>query len=316
MPTKRENEQPHQEGVYSAGRLHRIAVGGNGTMKIMITKKSAGYLILTGLVCLGLIIELGFLTKNIATASQARDNWGLKFHVEGEQPAGNADQEFLQQYDAYFVGGEEEKAIYLTFDAGYENGCTEKILDVLKEQEVPATFFLVGHYIETNPELVKRMQQEGHIVGNHTYSHPDMAKIATKEKLQEELEKNEQVCLEKTGQPMSKYYRPPQGKYSESNLRDAHELGYTTVFWSLAYVDWLNDDQPTKEEAFSKLLPRVHPGCVLLLHSTSQTNAQIIEELITTYKEMGYTFKSLDDLTGKATAEEKKENGFLKLFEQ
>ena len=285
-------------------------------MKVMMTKRSAVYLVLTGLVCIGLIIELLALTRNITAASSTRDNWGLGFHEEGSQPTGNADKEFLKQYDAYFVGEDSEKVIYLTFDAGYENGCTEKILDVLKEQEVPATFFLVGHFIKTNPELVKRMQQEGHLIGNHTYSHPDMSQIANRDRLKEELEKNERICLEQTGQPMSKYYRPPQGKYSESNLKNAHELGYTTVLWSLAYADWRNDAQPSKEEAFSKLLPRVHPGCVLLLHSTSKANAELLDELITKYKEMGYSFRSLDDLTGRTKAQEKKGNGFMKLFEK
>ena len=155
---------------------------------------------------------------------------------------------------------------------------------------------MVGNYIETSPELVKRMADEGHIVANHTNHHPDMSKISTKESFLQELTGLEELYRQTTGQAMAKYYRPPQGKYSEDNLRMAKELGYTTFFWSLAYVDWIQDQQPTREEALEKLIGRVHPGAVILLHSTSQTNAAILDELLTQYEQMGYRFGSLDDL--------------------
>ena len=141
------------------------------------------------------------------------------------------------------------------------------------------------------------MVDEGHTVGNHTYSHPDMSKISSKESFSEELNKVENIYQNITGEPMTKYYRPPQGKYSESNLKMAQELGYKTFFWSLAYVDWYQDDQPTKAEAFDKLLGRIHPGAIVLLHSTSSTNAEILDELLTKWEEMGYTFKPLSNLT-------------------
>ena len=186
--------------------------------------------------------------------------------------------------------------MYLTFDAGFENGCTGEILDVLKKEKVPAAFFLVGTYMKENGDLVKRMAKEGHIVGNHTMHHPDMSAITDEAALKEELEGVEKIYKEVTGKEMQKFYRPPQGKFSTSNLEQAKKLGYTTVFWSLAYVDWYVDKQPTREEALEKLLPRTHNGAVILLHSTSKTNAKILQELIKRWKDEGYTFKSLKEL--------------------
>ena len=223
-------------------------------------------------------------------------SWGLSFRTEGAAPLGHAGSEQLAKYDAAYLGDTSKKVIYLTFDAGYENGCTAKILDTLKEHNVPAAFFLVGNYIEQNADLVRRMAEEGHIVGNHTMHHYDMSKISDKADFEKELTDLENLFKETTGKELPKYYRPPQGIYSEENLQMAKELGYKTVFWSLAYVDWQNDAQPTKEQAFSKLIPRIHPGAVVLLHSTSQTNAEILDELLTKWKEMGYTFGSIGDL--------------------
>lgn len=227
----------------------------------------------------------------------ADDSWGLGFPVQGQKPVGNADAEYLKQFNAFFVGSTSEKVLYLTFDAGYENGNTAAILDTLKKHKVPAAFFLVGNYMETSPELVKRMVNEGHTVGNHTYHHPDMSKLSSPAEFEKELTSLETLYKELTGQEMKKYYRPPQGKYSQSNLKMASDLGYKTFFWSLAYVDWYEDKQPTKEEAFKKLLGRIHPGAIVLLHSTSKTNSQILDELLTSWENMGYTFRSLDELS-------------------
>ena len=231
-----------------------------------------------------------------AVSASAEGNWGLSFQTEGQPPVANATAEELKEYGACYADMSGEKVLYLTFDAGYENGYTPEILDVLKQHQVPAAFFVVGNYLETSPDLVKRMVQEGHIVANHTWHHPDMSRISSREAFQKELELLEARYQEITGESMPKYYRPPQGKYSKTNLTMAKELGYTTFFWSLAYVDWYQDQQPTKEEAFSKLLGRIHPGAVVLLHSTSSTNAAILNELLTKWKEMGYTFRSLDEL--------------------
>lgn len=155
---------------------------------------------------------------------------------------------------------------------------------------------MVGHFLESAPEIVKRMVEEGHTVGNHTYHHPDMSAISDQTAFQKEMEDVEIRFAEITGQEMTKYYRPPQGKYSKENLAMAKELGYQTFFWSLAYVDWNVDEQPTKEEAFDKLLTRIHPGAIVLLHSTSQTNGQILDELLTKWEEMGYTFRPLAEI--------------------
>lgn len=243
------------------------------------------------------------LTENgipIYSAS-ADGNWGLSFPNPGQAPVGNTTNDYLKQFNACYMGEPGEKVLYLTFDAGYENGNTGKILDALKKHGVHAAFFIVGNYLETSPELVKRMVNEGHIVGNHTYHHPDMSKISDKASFEKELKDLETLYTQVTGQTMKKYYRPPQGKYSENNLKMAQEMGYKTFFWSLAYVDWYQDKQPTKDEAFGKLLKRIHPGAIVLLHSTSSTNAQILDELLTKWEEMGYTIKPLTELAGAAT---------------
>ena len=223
-------------------------------------------------------------------------SWGLSFRQEGMPPIGNAGVDQLRQYDAAYIGDTGEKVLYLTFDAGYENGCTAKILDILKEQEVQAAFFLVGNYIEKNADLVRRMVQEGHTVGNHTMHHYDMSRLSDKAAFQKELTDLEALYRDTVGSQMPKFYRPPQGLYSEENLAMAKELGYKTVFWSLAYVDWNNDSQPSREQALSKLLPRTHNGAVILLHSTSRTNAQILGELIEKWKAEGYRFASVEEL--------------------
>ena len=232
-----------------------------------------------------------FLRSGLETGS-----WGLSFREEGAPPVGNAGRDQLKAYDAAYLGDPSQKVLYLTFDAGYENGCTAKILDILKQQQVPAAFFLVGNYLEKNADLVRRMVDEGHIVGNHTMHHYDMSKLSDKEAFAKELTGLEDLFREVTGKELSRYYRPPQGIYSQENLKMAQELGYKTVFWSLAYVDWNNDAQPTREEAMKKLLPRTHPGAVILLHSTSHTNARILEELIEHWKAEGYTFGTLQEL--------------------
>ena len=231
-----------------------------------------------------------------ASSAMETGSWGLSFRQEGMPPIGNAGQDQLARYNAAYIGNTEEKVLYLTFDAGYENGCTAQILDVLKANEVPAAFFLVGNYIEKNPDLVKRMAREGHIVGNHTMHHYDMSKLSDKAAFSKELTDLENLYRDTVGAEMPKYYRPPQGIYSEENLKMAQELGYKTVFWSLAYVDWQQDRQPTREQALAKLLPRTHNGAVVLLHSTSTTNAQILDELLTEWENRGYRFATLEEL--------------------
>lgn len=277
-------------------------------MIIMIHKKKL--LRLTSLAAVlavaiaGLGVTSKLLDKN-AVSTSADGNWGLSFQQAGQPPVANATADYLKKFDAYYAEDTKEKVLYLTFDAGYENGNTAKILDALKKHQAPAAFFLVGNYLKTSPELVKRMVKEGHIVGNHTFHHPDMSQISTMETFSKELGDLEKLYQQTTGQEMKKFYRPPQGRYSEKNLEMAKKLGYHTIFWSLAYVDWYESQQPTREEAFKKLIPRVHPGAIVLLHSTSRTNAQILDELLTKWEELGYTFRSLDQLVEESPADTK-----------
>ena len=249
-------------------------------------------LILAGAIC----AAVGVAAMVFAGSVMPTGSWGLSFRQEGSPPIGSAGADQLRALDAVYLGNTSEKVIYLTFDAGYENGCTAKILDVLQKHQVKAAFFLVGNYIEKNEDLVRRMVSEGHTVGNHTMHHYDMSKLSDKTAFSKELTDLEALYKSVTGEEMPKFYRPPQGIYSEENLRMAKELGYKTVFWSLAYVDWNNDSQPTREQAFSKLLPRIHPGAVVLLHSTSRTNGEILDELLTRWEEMGYRFASIEEL--------------------
>jgi len=236
--------------------------------------------------------------QTVGTTLSESENWGLGFGKEGQKPTGNASAEELKKYDAYFCAEGEEKVLYLTFDCGYENGNTEPILDALKKHNAPATFFVVGHFLESAPDIVKRMVEDGHTVGNHTYHHPDMSKISDVSSFQKEMDDVASLFKEVTGTELAMYYRPPQGKYSVSNLQMAKELGYTTFFWSLAYVDWNQDSQPSHQEALDKLMGRVHPGAIVLLHSTSKTNGEILDEVLTKWEEMGYTFRPLSDFTG------------------
>ncbi|GHV09101.1 peptidoglycan-N-acetylmuramic acid deacetylase PdaA [Clostridia bacterium] len=235
------------------------------------------------------------ICSTILAATIAVSNWGLSFQTPNAPPVADFDAAYLKTFDAAYIGDTASKDVYLTFDAGFENGQTPSILDTLKANAVPAAFFLVGNYFTTQPDLVRRMADEGHIVGNHTQHHPDMSGKSQAE-LQAELEPVETSYKQLTGKDMPKYYRPPQGVFSEQNLKAAQKLGYKTVFWSLAYVDWHRDKQPDPAASLAKLMSRLHGGAVILLHSTSQTNADILDEFIKKAKAQGYTFKSLDDL--------------------
>ena len=272
----------------------------------LLTKKT-GAVLLIFLASYTLGAGIGFLTDHFqdhadtktaaeAVTASAEGNWGLSFQEDGQPPVANATFEELAQYDAFYAQDTEEKVMYLTFDCGYENGNTGQILDALKKHGVSATFFAVGTYIESDPELIRRIVDEGHTVGNQQWHHPDRSQIASMEAFQKELQDVEDIYQETTGEEMTRFYRPPGGKYSEDNLKMAQELGYKTFFWSLAYVDWYDDNQPTKEEAFDILLGRIQPGAIVLLHSTEDTNAAILDELLTKWEEMGYQIKPLTEL--------------------
>lgn len=254
--------------------------------------------VLLGIIALfmfGLASVEGYQTLKVSSAKVLNsESWGLGFTEDGQPPTANMNSEDLKKYDSYFIGDTDKNKIYLTFDVGFENGYTEKILDILKEKEVPAAFFLVGNYIDTNPELVMRMRDEGHVIGNHTCHHKDMTTLSEQE-FCEEIQGLEKQLKEVTNVGSDMFYRPPQGRYSLKNLEAAKKMGYQTIFWSLAYVDWYENKQPTREEAFHKLLGRVHNGAIILLHSTSRTNCEILGELIDQWREMGYEIESLKE---------------------
>lgn len=223
-------------------------------------------------------------------------NWGIKKSTGGvPAEAGKAWDDLLAKHGAFYKADPSKKEIYLTFDNGYENGYTAQILDVLKKEEVPATFFVTGHYLETAPDLVKRMATEGHIVGNHSWSHPDLTK-SSDEQMVEELEKVRKKAEELTGNKTMKYLRPPRGVFSDRTLAIAKQQGYTHAFWSLAYVDWNTDQQRGSQYAYDNIMKQMHPGAVILLHTVSKDNADALERVIQDVKKEGYVFKSLDDL--------------------
>ena len=203
---------------------------------------------------------------------------------------------FLSQYDGYFVGDTSSKVLYLTFDEGYERGNTSAILDTLKEVNVPAAFFLVKPFIESEPELIKRMVKEGHLVCNHSSHHPSMASITDPTEFNKEFTEVEDAFKKLTGKSMPKFFRPPMGKYSKNSLALTQKLGYKTIFWSFAYKDWLVDDQPEESYAIEKIKSNMHPGAIILLHAVSDTNTKILKKVIIDLQKEGYEFKSLKEL--------------------
>ncbi|KAI3347096.1 delta-lactam-biosynthetic de-N-acetylase [Clostridium botulinum] len=204
--------------------------------------------------------------------------------------------DFLKENDACYLGDTSKKVIYLTFDEGYENGNTGKILDTLKKLNVPAAFFVVRPYIDTEPDLIKRMVDEGHLVCNHSSHHPSMASIHDKAKFEAEFTDVEEAYKKVVGKDMPKYFRPPMGKYSKESLKMTKDLGYKSVFWSFAYKDWLVKNQPAESFAIDKITKGAHPGCIMLLHAVSDTNAKILDTVIKKLQDDGYEFKSLNEL--------------------
>ncbi len=229
-------------------------------------------------------------------ASTEKHDWYFKPCENEKQPSIDPKVDFLRKYDAFYAGKSDEKVIYLTFDVGYDNGYLESILDTLKKENVPAAFFVTGAVFKNSTDAIRRMANEGHLVCNHTDKHPDMSKITDKAKFAAELDSLNEKYKEATGCDMPKFYRPPMGCYSEQSLKFAKELGYKTVFWSFAYVDWYNDKQPAPQEAIKKIMSRTHPGMVALLHSTSKTNAEILPQIIAMWRERGYSFATLNEL--------------------
>jgi len=211
------------------------------------------------------------------------------------QPTRGAAEIDISAYDGYYLGDTSKKYIWLTFDSGYENGYTASILDTLKEKNVQAAFFCVGTYIRDNPELTKRMADEGHLVVNHSEKHPSMPDIDD-HRILDEIYSPAKRYKELTGADMPLFFRPPSGEYSERAMYITKEAGYKTIFWSFAYQDWLVDEQPGKEKALKTLMDNLHNGEILLLHAVSSSNSEALPEFIDAVKAQGYEFKSLYDL--------------------
>ncbi len=239
-----------------------------------------------------------------APAAAAQDgatyHFGFKKSRNGSLPsvAQEGFMEILKKHGAVFLGDTANKELYLTFDNGYENGYTSKILDVLREKKVPAAFFVTGHFVKDQPALVLRMAAEGHIVGNHSWSHPDLS-LASKDRIRSEMEQVEQETAKLTGRADMRYMRPPRGVFSGRMLAACRELGYTGVFWSVAYKDWDTKQQRGAQYAYDSVMGQLHPGAVVLLHSVSRDNAEALGRIIDDARRQGYTFKSLDQMTVK-----------------
>ncbi|MDO7485991.1 delta-lactam-biosynthetic de-N-acetylase [Peribacillus sp. NPDC096448] len=223
-------------------------------------------------------------------------NWGFNKGKNGTPAdAGKKFNEMLPEYEAIYKGDTKKKVVYLTFDNGYENGYTAQILDVLKKHGAPGTFFVTGHYLKTAPELVVRMANEGHIVGNHSWNHPDMTSV-TDDVIRTELERVKEATEKLTGQKGMNYLRPPRGIFNERTMRIAKKEGYYHIFWSLAYRDWIVDQQKGAAFAHDEVLKQIHPGAILLLHTVSKDNAEALDSILTDLEKQGYTFGSLDEL--------------------
>ena len=232
--------------------------------------------------------------KTNSTISNKKIEWGIKRNDNHEQPdVGSENKKILEENNGICLGNKENKTIYLTFDEGYEAGYTHEILDILKENDVKATFFLTAHYVNTQEELVKQMIEEGHIIGNHTVNHKSMPSL-TEEEIKKEVMDLHQAVYEKFHYEM-KYIRPPKGEFSEKTLMTTNALGYKTVMWSFAYEDWNEEKQPDEEMAKEKILNNLHNGEIMLLHGNSKTNTNILDTIIKEAKNMGYEFKSLDE---------------------
>ncbi|WP_240675836.1 delta-lactam-biosynthetic de-N-acetylase [Ammoniphilus sp. CFH 90114] len=247
---------------------------------------------------------LSFFLPNVLSHAEGLSDtpyhFGFKKSKNGQLASINQEgfKSIVEKHGAIFLGDTTKKELYLTFDNGYENGYTPKILDVLKEKKVPAIFFVTGHYIKDQPELLKRMVSEGHLIGNHSWSHPDMSRIPT-DKMKTELNRVRDEVIQLTGQPEMKYLRTPRGIFSERTLAVSKELGFTNVFWSVAYKDWDTKVHMGPRYAYEKVMGQLHPGAVILLHSVSKDNAQALGQIIDDARKQGYEFKSLDQLQTK-----------------
>lgn len=231
--------------------------------------------------------------REIESLDNKKIGWGIKRNDNHEQPdVGNVNRKILDKYQGLYMGNKEQKLVYLTFDLGYEAGYTPKILEVLKQNEVKATFFITAHYVNTQPDLVKQMIDEGHIIGNHTVNHKSMPSCSL-ETIKKEVMDLHSAIYDKFGYEM-KFIRPPKGEYSERTVAYTNTLGYTSVMWSFGYDDWDEKKQGREEYGKKKILDNVHNGEIMLLHATSKDNANILDDVIKEIKNMGYEFRNID----------------------
>jgi peptidoglycan-N-acetylmuramic acid deacetylase len=239
-------------------------------------------------------------SETLTELSTKEYNWYFQPRNDNSPPEGPKEtSKIISSFECFYLGDTSKKVLYLTFDEGYEAGYTAPILDVLKKHNVKAAFFVVKPYITSNPELIKRMVDEGHLVCNHSSHHPSMASIVDAEKFNSELSDVELAYENITGKKMAKYFRPPMGKYSELSLQYTQNYGYKTIFWSFAYMDWLTNKQPSHESAKKRIMQRTHNGGIMLLHAVSKTNAEILDDVITQWESQGYQLKTLDELPTK-----------------
>ncbi len=247
-----------------------------------------------------LILLSAFVTLSIKSSAQEY-SWYVSRNSENKQPQLDEKIRFIEKHNGYYVNKKysddsSEKVIYLTFDAGYSNENLESILTTLKEENVKAAFFILSNLIIKSPDTVKRMAEDGHFVCNHTSKHINISKVKSSGELKIELEKPEKLYYELTGKQMQRFFRPPEGRFSEESLKYLDELGYKTVFWSFAYADWDNENQPSHSFAKKKIFENIHNGEIMLLHPTSKTNAEILKDVIIELKARGFRFGTLDEL--------------------
>jgi len=257
-------------------------------------KKKIGGVSMRKFMVTTLIFFLAFFCIQFNEVEARGYGWGYKKNSNNEIPDVGKYSEILREHGAYYVDDSGEKTLYLTFDNGYEQGYTDEILDVLKKEKVPATFFVTGHYVNSATDLIKRMVDEGHIIGNHSYHHPDFTTV-NKEVMKRELETLEQAVSKASNQKDIKYVRPPKGMFNQQTLEWANELGYIHVFWSIAIIDWNTNAQKGWQYAYDQVMKQVHPGAIILLHAVSEENAKALEKIIHALKKEGYTSKSVDD---------------------
>ena len=248
-----------------------------------------------------LLITLLLCTVQVS-ASGTGTSWYTVRNKAHKQPVFGKDLSVVEEYGGYFIDHDHaddntDKVVYFTFDAGYENGNVAKVLDILKEKEVKAAFFVLKHLIEKNGDLILRMQNEGHMVCNHTANHKDLSTTG-KERILAEIKELETCYFDLTGREIARFFRPPEGKFSLDMLQTVKDLGYKTVFWSLAYADWDNQRQPAPQKALQCIMDNIHNGAVILLHPTSETNVTVLPTVIDELRAQGYRFGTLEELCG------------------